>query len=237
MLHIFFALLLTTMACSAVVEPLTPKASDMVAITSADPSSQPANEAFEVAVYSEVARGTPMITLTTFEEADVKGILAALRDMDGKTAQIWLRITTSGGSVSNGLQLIQTLEALKSTVVCVVDFKAYSMGFDLLQSPGCDLRLATPRSTLMWHAPRMDSLKDHTGPELRDVADYLDASNNAFIYMTALRIGVNPEVLAKRIHRRDWWMSWQEAARWKFIDGIILPRDLPTLLWLPPVKP
>ncbi len=234
MLHIFSVLLLILSACAA-VEPQIPRASKMFAIA-AEPASQPATS-FQLAVYSGVAKGTPMITLTTFEEADIKGIIASLRDMDGKTSQVWLRITTSGGSVANGQRLIHVLETMKSTVVCVADFKAYSMGFDLLESPGCDLRLATQRTTLMWHAPRMDEVKDHTGPELRDLADYLDASNNAFIYMTALRTGLDPELLAKKIYRRDWWMTWQEAARWNFIDGIISPRDLPTLLWLPTAKP
>ncbi len=240
MLHRLSVLILTAfVACfpiTAGTKGYLPRGVDMVAL--AAPASAPTtDEPLTISVYRAPPADTPMITLSTFEDADTKAFILALDELDGKTPQVWIRIDTQGGNVANGMKIIRALEIMNSAIICVVDFRAYSMGFDVLQSMGCDLRLSTPRGSLMWHAPRIDPDDSATASKLRDMAEQVDAINEGFLWAAALRMHGGYKVLADKIDRHDWWMSWKEALRWGAVDGLIdpknLPKNLPKVLWMP----
>lgn len=168
---------------------------------------------------------SPLVELKAFDRNTVAGFAAKLAELDGKTREVWVRIDSPGGSIFGGQDVIHAMEAMRSKVVCVADWKAYSMAFYTLESPGCDLRLMTKRASLMAHEPSTES--GGNSGSLRDDADLLDALNEGFLVTCAERMRIPVETLREKTERRTWWMDYREAQRWNAIDGWADPRAMP----------
>ncbi len=219
-----FALILAVMM--GCVKPSTsPVPAPRPAVIQGSPVPVPAGTVVQLGFYKPRDASIPMVDLTAFDPPNVRGFTEKMKALDGKTPEIWVRIDTMGGSISGGEDVIHTLEAMKSYVVCVADFKAYSMGFDVLQSTGCDYRLMTQRASLMMHEAQLSS---QGGPgELRDAALLLEAISEGFVIVAAQRMQVDAEALRVKISRRMWWLDWREAQRWRAVDGFVDPKALP----------
>jgi len=222
MLKVLFSLVLLA-CCAAPVKQSWPVAS----VASAEPAPAIASEPQmkkELPTYTP-AKGSPLIELKSFDRNSVEGFTAKLRELDGKTKEIWVRIDSPGGSVFGGQDIIHALEASKSKIVCVADWKAYSMAFYTLESPGCDVRLMSKRASLMAHEPSTES--GGNAGTLRDDADLLDALNQGFLVTCAERMKISIEVLKEKTERRTWWMDYREAEKWNAIDGWADPKAMP----------
>ncbi len=203
----------------------------------AEPSSAPTEEVLQSIPVPEQAvqkvglptyvppAGTKMIDLKAFDKASVEGFLAKFKELDATEKEIWVRIDSGGGSVFGGQELIHGLEAAEAKVVCIVDWKAYSMAFFTLQSSGCDLRLMSRRASLMAHEPSTES--GGNAGTLRDDADLLDALNEGFLVVSAERMGFPIETIRAKTERRTWWMDYRTAEKWNAVDGWAKPQDLP----------
>lgn len=176
--------------------------------------------------FNPEVKSTILIELRTFDAASVRGFTEKLKELDGGAPYIYVRINSNGGSISGGQDVIHALEDMKSSVACVVDWKAYSMGFFTLQSDGCDIRLMTKRATLMAHEPGLAETGGTAG-ELRDAADMLDALNESFISFAAERMQMEVDDFREKTERRNWWLDWRQAFEAKAIDGLVDPRSLP----------
>lgn len=161
--------------------------------------------------------------VTEFDEASISALVQALTDNDGK--EIWLRIETNGGSVHGANVLMRRLETMKSKVVCIVDTKAFSAGFYLLQSSGCTKRLMTSRSTLMAHRPLFLETGGNAD-ELRTQADSLQAMGDAMIAMMSERMCMKAKALDD-LMKPELWMSYDKAVKLNAVDGSISPSKIP----------
>lgn len=188
-----------------------------------EPASQPVPETG--LRYFKPAKGAPMIELKSFDKQSVEGFSAKFKELDDKNDEVWVRIDSGGGSVFGGQDVIHVLEAATARVVCVVDWKAYSMAFYTLQSSGCDFRLMTKRASLMAHEPSTESAGK--SGDLRDDADLLDALNEGFLVTAAERMRVPVETLRAKTERRNFWMDYKIAEKWRAIDGWTAPELLP----------
>lgn len=139
-----------------------------------------------------------------------------------------LRIDSFGGSVFLGSKWIQMVEDLKKknnlSIVCIVDGAAYSMGAVILESPICDLRLATKRSTILFH--NASGSVEGTAEDMKQSAAFLEALNEAMAAMVAERIGMSVEDYRAKIHRQDWMMAVKEAMAMGVIDGLVHPNEI-----------
>ncbi len=189
--------------------------------------SSPVEEDIEV---SEAPKVTPMVEIKEFDAATAKGLIKKLQELDQKGhKEIIIRINSYGGSIHWGMEMIQAIEALKTPVTCVVDWKAYSMGAYLLESPACDKRLMTKRSTILFHEPLVQETGGNAH-ELRKTADQLDALADALIASTSERLKMSEEDFRKKISDRNWTMAHTAAKKANAIDGVIDPKDLPPLV-------
>lgn len=68
--------------------------------------------------------------------------------------QITLIINTTGGDIFHGMGIYDAIRACRSPIRGLVIGNASSMGCVLLQA--CDVRVATPNSSIMYHAGTMD---------------------------------------------------------------------------------
>ena len=194
-------------------------------VVAEQPKIAPVLAAKGLGYYEPIDKSTPVLELKTFDKASVDGFLAKFKELDGKTEEIWVRIDSLGGSVFGGQELIRGMEIAKSNVVCVVDWKAYSMAFYVLQSRGCDFRLMTKRSSLMAHEPSTES--GGNAGSLRDDADLLDALNEGFLVTAAERMNMTVAALRAKTERRTWWLDYKGAEKYHAIDGWVDPSDIP----------
>ena len=217
---------------AALVSPASAPISELTV----EPAVEPVESSDEADV--EVALGEPEISVEKIEKRDplieiedfdmtIKGAIKKLTELDDEGhKQIYVKIDSYGGSIHWGMELVQHLEGLKTPITCVVDWKAYSMGAFLLESDGCDKRLMTKRSTILFHEP----LVPQTGGnehELRNTADHLRALGKALVASTAERLKMSEKKFESKIRNKSWVMSYREALRVKAVDGIVKVGDLP----------
>lgn len=168
-----------------------------------------------------------MIDLTDIDDDTVKPIIEKLKQFKAQGRQdVWIRINSFGGSVDTGHQLMQVIEGYGSPITCVSDTKSMSMGFYILQS--CDKRLMTKRSTLMAHQPSTQI--QGNSQKLRDEAKYLDILMNGFVETCVEKMDITKEEFLEKTQGKIWYMGWEEALRYKAVDGTISPRALPSKL-------
>lgn len=166
-----------------------------------------------------------IITLEDFDESSIDPLLETLEQLKSEGFKdLWIKIDSYGGSVHWGHKVAQAIEMYGSPVTCVVDTKAMSMGFYFLQS--CDKRLMTKRSTLMAHEPSVSV--DGKAGALEDEVKALKVMMDGFIEQCLLRMTISKAEFKQRTDGHDWYMGWEEAMKYKAIDGTILPKEIPS---------
>lgn len=170
---------------------------------------------------------TAMVEIVEFDSDTVAAFLETASRLAKSVDRLYVRINTYGGSIGGGMDVIQSLEQLPVKITCVVDWRAMSMGFILLESEACDERLMTQRAVLMSHAPLIRG--GGQAHELREMADSLDALSEGIDLVVAERLGMSFEAYRAKINAREWWMGPVEAYKYKAIDGLVKPKDLPPL--------
>lgn len=169
-----------------------------------------------------------MIELRTFHQEEIMAIREQLVEYEhlGRE-EVWLKINSSGGSIENGMALIETIESLRRVkLICVVDHKAYSFGFFLLQA--CPTRLMTTRSTLMAHEPIIDGYDGGNAADLRRTAHMLDVLGSGLAQIVVTRMGLTREQYFGYVGGgRDWWMDFKEAENRNAVDGFSDPKTFP----------
>lgn len=144
------------------------------------------------------------------------------RVAEGQT-HIDIRINSFGGSIIRGLDFIQALEDVKRehkvTVTCLVDSRAYSMGFVFLQSDVCDWRAMTKRSTLLAHNGSTKS--QGNGNQLDEDTEFLKALDVAMAEIAGRRLKIGVAGYRKKIEKRAWTMAWSEALQVGAVDEVL----------------
>jgi ATP-dependent Clp protease protease subunit len=143
----------------------------------------------------------------------VAKLIDKIQRSDAKELIIY--IDSPGGSVVDGLQLIDIMKASGKKYTCVAN-SAASMAFSILQQ--CDRRLITPHAIIMQHmgsyglqgpAPNNLSLSNMAQKLFRELLE-----------MDAARLGVTPEVLYSKT-RDDYWLFGKDALKDNAADGVM----------------
>lgn len=144
-------------------------------------------------------------------EKSVSPILHAA--MTAATPPQYLFLDTGGGDVMAGQRLIQLVVALQLTCVA---FRAYSMGFAILQH--CVHRLILPGATLMQH-----QMSFKLNGEFSKVQGYLDMAQqlgHAMQQVQARRLGVSVEWFRNRT-QGEWWMAESMILHQRCADAVV----------------
>jgi ATP-dependent protease ClpP protease subunit len=141
---------------------------------------------------------------------------------------VMFRINSFGGSVFEGMQFIQHVEDAKRAngvhVMCVVDFKAMSMGFAFMQS-FCDDRLMTKRSVLLAH--NSSSGVKGNAIEQEEQLQISRALDAALAEVCAARLKMSVADYKAKIAFHAWTMAWEEAMAAGAVDNTIDQSMLP----------
>src|ERR1051326_777195 len=142
-------------------------------------------------------------------------IISTLRDLDdGKPA--YLIISSPGGSVFAGLDIIKQIDLMKYPLTCVVDKYAASMA--ALVSASCPTLMAHKYAVFMFHeyaGAMQDSRK-----EMRSQLQLAEAVWNAICKDMSKRMNMS-EAEFRRRSGEDWWFNGYEAARMGFSRAVV----------------
>lgn len=142
------------------------------------------------------------------------------------------KINSFGGSVWAGLEFIDYVEELKKTLkittICVADQKVMSMGFVILESPMCDVRLATNRTVFLAHKAAMGTSGNSN--TLQESTDYLVALDHAVSNMIGARIKMGVKAYEEKISKQAWIFTYEEALKELTIDGKMEVSEIPPVM-------
>lgn len=134
---------------------------------------------------------------------------------------IFLYINSPGGSVTDGLGIIDTMNYIKCPVTTICVGMAASMGALLLTSGTKGKRFATPNSEILIHQPLISGggISGQT-TEIKIHADQMIKTRERINKIISETTGKPIEQVEKDTER-DHYMTAQEALEYGLIDGIM----------------
>ena len=138
--------------------------------------------------------------------------------------EIFLYINSPGGSISDGMGIVDTMNYIKCPVSTICVGMAASMGAVLLASGEKGKRYATPNAEILIHQPLIagGGLSGQT-TEIKIHADHMVKTREKLNKLLSDRTGQSLETIQKDTER-DNYMTDEEALKYGLIDGIMEKR-------------
>ena len=135
--------------------------------------------------------------------------------------EISLYINSPGGSITDGMGIVDTMNYISCPVSTICIGMAASMGAVLLASGEKGRRFATPNSEILIHQPLIagGGLSGQT-TEIKIHADHMVKTREKLNKLLSDRTGQPLEIIEKDTER-DNYMTAQEALNYGLIDGIM----------------
>ena len=138
--------------------------------------------------------------------------------------EIYFYINSPGGSITDGMAIVDTMNYIKCPVETVCVGLAASMGAVLLTAGEKGKRFAMPNSEIMLHQPLIGGggLQGQA-TEIKIHADHLVRTREKLNKFLSERTGKPLDVIEKDTER-DNYMTAEEALEYGLIDGIMTKR-------------
>ena len=135
--------------------------------------------------------------------------------------EIYLYINSPGGSITDGMAIVDTINYIKCPVSTVCIGMAASMGAVLLACGTKGKRYATPNSEILIHQPLIGGggLSGQT-TEIKIHADHMVKTWEKLNKILSEKTGQSLETIEKDTER-DNYMTAEEALKYGLIDGIL----------------
>ena len=135
--------------------------------------------------------------------------------------EIYLYINSPGGSITDGMGIVDTMNYISCPVSTICVGMAASMGAVLLASGEKGKRFATPNSEILIHQPLISGggLSGQT-TEIKIHADHMVKTREKLNKLLSDRTGQSLETI-QRDTERDNYMTAEEALKYGLIDGIM----------------
>ena len=139
--------------------------------------------------------------------------------------EIFLYINSPGGSITDGMAIVDTMNYIKCPVATYCVGMAASMGAVLLASGEKGRRFATPNSEILIHQPLIGGhgISGQT-TEIKIHADHMVKTREKLNKLLSDRTGKPLDVIEKDTER-DNYMTAEEALEYGLIDGILEKRS------------
>lgn len=137
--------------------------------------------------------------------------------------EIALYINSPGGSITDGMAIVDTMNYIKCPVSTICVGMAASMGAVLLASGEKGKRFATPNAEILIHQPLISGGLSGQTTEIKIHADHMVKTREKLNKILSDRTGQSLEVIMKDTER-DNYMTAQEALEYGLIDGIMEKR-------------
>ena len=129
-------------------------------------------------------------------------------------------INSPGGSITDGMAIVDTMNYIKCPVSTICVGMAASMGSVLLASGEKGKRFATPNSEILIHQPLISGGLSGQTTEIKIHADHMVRTREKLNKLLADKSGQSIEQIEKDTER-DHYMTAQEALEYGLIDGIL----------------
>lgn len=179
-------------------------------------ASTEATEAQTFVKFIELDKGNHVVLRGPVTEESVTRLIVDFANVDED--DVVLYITSPGGSVLAGLNLIQHINYMQQRghkVHCVTDFAA-SMAFAILQA--CDERYVTPGSVIMQH--QMSVGLEGQLLNVKSRQRLLNSMEEDMTRSQAARLKMTTQEFTELI-TSDWWLYGQEAVDRNAADKVI----------------
>ena len=139
--------------------------------------------------------------------------------------EINLYINSPGGSITDGMGIVDTMNYIKCPVSTICIGMAASMGAVLLASGEKGKRFATPNAEILIHQPLIGGggISGQT-TEIKIHADHMVRTREKLNKLLSDRTGQSLETIMKDTER-DNYMTAEEALNYGLIDGIMDKRN------------
>ncbi len=166
-----------------------------------------------------------------FLSEDVNNVSASLvvaqllfLESEDPDKEISLYINSPGGSITDGMAIVDTINYIKCPVSTICVGMAASMGAVLLASGEKGRRFATPNSEILIHQPLISGGLSGQTTEIKIHADHMVKTRQKLNRLLSERTGQSLETIEKDTER-DNYMTAEEALKYGLIDGILGKRD------------
>ena len=134
--------------------------------------------------------------------------------------EISFYINSPGGSITDGMAIVDTMNYIKCPVSTICVGLAASMGSVLLASGTKGKRFATPNAEVLIHQPLISGGLAGQTTEIKIHADHMVKTREKLNKLLSERTGQSLEQIEKDTER-DHYMTAEEALKYGLIDGIM----------------
>ena len=134
--------------------------------------------------------------------------------------EISFYINSPGGSITDGMAIVDTMNYIKCPVSTICVGLAASMGSVLLTCGAKGKRFATPNSEILIHQPLISGGLAGQTTEIKIHADHMVKTREKLNKLLSEKTGQSLEQIEKDTER-DHYMTTQEALEYGLIDEII----------------
>ncbi len=137
--------------------------------------------------------------------------------------EIFLYINSPGGSITDGMGIIDTMNYIKCPVTTICVGLAASFGAVLLANGEKGKRFATPNSEILIHQPLIGGQGGGISGQATEIkihADHMIRTREKLNKLLSEKTGQPIEII-ERDTERDHYMTAQEALEYGLIDGIM----------------
>ena len=134
--------------------------------------------------------------------------------------EIYLYINSPGGSITDGMAIVDTMNYIKCPVSTICVGMAASMGAVLLACGEKGKRYATPNAEILIHQPLIQGGLAGQTTEIKIHADHMVRTREKLNRILSEKTGQSLEVI-NRDTERDNYMTAKEALEYGLIDGIM----------------
>jgi ATP-dependent Clp protease protease subunit len=162
-----------------------------------------------------------------FLSEDVNNVSASLvvaqllfLESEDPEKEISLYINSPGGSITDGMAIVDTINYIKCPVTTICVGMAASMGAVLLASGAKGKRFATPNAEILIHQPLISGGLSGQTTEIKIHAEHMVRTREKLNKLLSERTGQSLETI-ERDTERDNYMTAEEALKYGLIDGIL----------------
>ena len=137
--------------------------------------------------------------------------------------EIFLYINSPGGSITDGMGIVDTMNYIKCPVSTICVGLAASFGAVLLANGEKGKRYATPNSEILTHQPLIGGQGGGISGQATEIkihADHMIRTREKLNKLLSEKTGQSIETI-ERDTERDHYMTAQEALEYGLIDGIM----------------
>ena len=173
-------------------------------------------------IYSRLLKDRIIMLTEDVNHVTASSIVAQLLFLESEDPdkEISFYINSPGGSITDGMAIVDTMRYIKCPISTICVGMAASMGAVLLACGDKGKRFATPNSEIMIHQPLISGGLSGQATEIKIHADHILRTRSRLNKLLSEQTGQDFETIEKDTER-DNYMLAEEALKYGLIDGIL----------------